>query len=515
LRFRKMRLLTPPAVGALVWGLLLTTTAGARPLGEAASEGPPNIIYLFADDLGYGDLGSYGQGRIRTPRLDRLAAEGIRFTDHYSSSNVCAPSRASLMTGKHQGHAGVRNNFEVMPWGQYPLASGEVTIATLLKGAGYATAAIGKWGLGPVGSEGDPANHGFDLFFGYNCQRQAHTYYPSHLWRNERQIDLRPWNGEFPRNERGFLQAGAYEDIAGEPRDFFAGFKGEVYSPDLMIEEALRFIRDNRDGPFFLYYPTPVPHVALQVPDDSLMEYLALAWDDKPYLGDGLYLPHPAPRAAYAAMIARMDRDVGRIFDLIDKLGLAENTLIMFSSDNGALDDRLGVERAFFHNNGPLRDGKGAFYEGGIRVPMIARWKGRIAPGGVTDLPSAQYDVLPTLLALIGRSDLIPDDIDGISFAPTLLGRLDRQRRHEFLYWERPTGRGQQAVRMGDWKAIRHAVGDRPGPIELYNLAEDLGEEHDVADRYPEIVERMEEIMRDSRTPHPAFPMPMLGEDRR
>lgn len=506
-----MRLSLKQTVWWLIGGLFILMTVSGYSSQGSGSQPLPNIIYLYADDLGYGDLGCYGQKHIRTPRLDQLAAEGMRFTDHYSSSNVCAPARASLMTGKHQGHAGSRNNYEVLPWGQYPLPSSEVTIATLLKQIGYATAAIGKWGLGPVGSEGDPANHGFDLFFGYNCQRHAHTYYPSFLLRNDRRIDLRPWNGEVPRTERNFLQTRAYAEVEGDPREFFSRFKGEMYSPDLMIQEALRFVRENRNGPFFLYYPTTVPHVALQVPEDSLMEYLALAWDDKPYLGEG-YLPHPAPRAAYAAMITRMDRDMGRIIDLIDELGLTEDTIFMFSSDNGALRNRLGVDSNFFQNHGPLRGEKGNFYEGGIRVPMIARWAGKIPSGTVTDLPTAQYDVLPTLLELIGRPDLIPDGIDGISFAPTLLGRAEEQHRHEYLYWERSTAGGQQAVRMGQWKAIRHADGDRPGTIELYNLADDIGEQRNVASQYPEIVERIEEIMRENHVPHPAFPLAMLGE---
>lgn len=491
----------------------LLALAALIPVGALAQEKRlPNIVYLYADDLGYAELGSYGQQKIRTPRLDQLAAEGMRFTNHYSGSNVCAPARASLLTGKHSGRSFIRDNYEYRPTGQYPLASGETTVATLLRNAGYATGAVGKWGLGPVGTEGDPNKHGFDLFFGYNCQREAHSYYPSHLWRNDQVVDLTPWNGTIPRHESGFLKAGEYEKIEGEPQEFFARFSGEMYSPDLMIEEALGFVRENRDRPFFLYFATPVPHVSVQVPKDSLTEYLGSGWDDQPFMGSNLYHPHPAPRAAYAAMITRMDRDIGRLMDLVEELGLTGETIFLFSSDNGPIS-RHGAGGEFFNSAGPLRGWKGTYYEGGMRVPHIVRWKGRIEPGSVTDHPSYQPDFLPTALDLAGLSDLIPGDIDGISYAPTVLGHPDRQQKHDYMYWERPAGTGSQAVRIGDWKGIRFGREDGGvTPIELYNLAEDLGEQNDVADQHPQIVARIEQIMREARTTSAVFPLSMLGE---
>jgi arylsulfatase A len=497
-----------------MWKILpiLSLIASAVTPAVAQPSRPPNIVYVYADDLGYAELGCYGQERIRTPRLDLLAAEGMRFTQHYSGSSVCAPARAALLTGKHTGRAAVRDNHELQPWGQYPLPPSEITVATLLKRIGYATAVIGKWGLGPVGSEGAPDRHGFDLFFGYDCQRQAHTYYPSHLWRNSHRIDLTAWNGTFPRKEDGFLLAREYERVEGDPRDFFGRFSGGVYSPDLMIEEALRFVRDSRNQPFFLYFATPVPHVTVQVPDDSLREYLGLGWDDQPFMGSNMYLPHPAPRAAYAAMITRMDRDIGRLVDLVEELGLSETTIFMFSSDNGPIG-RHGGGAEFFESAGPLRAGKGSFYEGGIRVPMIARWKGRIAPASVTNHTSYQPDFLPTALDLAGRIDLQPEGVTGISFAPTILGNPERQRNHEFLYWERRAEPGSQAVRMGDWKAIRFG-GDNglPGPVQLYDLATDIGERIDISSAHPQVVTRMEQILREARRPSAVFPLRMLGE---
>ena len=487
---------------------LLLIAAGHARAEQAGGSRPPNIVYLYADDLGYGDLGCYGQEKIRTPRIDALAEQGIRFTDHYSGAPVCAPARAALLTGKHTGRTFIRWNREVQPWGQWPLDAGETTLAELLEEAGYATACIGKWGLGPPGSEGDPNARGFDLFFGYNCQRHAHTYYPEFLLRNDRTIDLRAYNGLVPRRENNFLQPQVFEEMPEDPRVLYQPpFKGQVYATDLMIDEALRFIREHREEPFFLYYATPVPHLALQVPHDSLEEYLALAWDDTPYLGEHGYFPHPSPRAAYAAMITRLDGNVGRIVDLVDELGLAEDTVIMLSSDNGATSSAQ-VDTEFFDSNGGLRDHKGSLYEGGIRVPMIARWKGNIEPGTTTNLPSYQPDLLPTSLELAGRQDLIPGDIDGISFLPTLLAEPDRQEEHRYLYWEAPRGRGTQALREGDWKLLRHGTADGGVRLELYHLAEDPGEQHNLADEHPERVARMVESMEEAHIPSELFPLP-------
>lgn len=450
---------------------------------KTASGRRPNVIFILADDLGYGELGCYGQEKIQTPHLDRLAAEGMRFKQFYSGQAVCAPSRCVLMTGKHTGHAYIRSNREVRPEGQLPIPEDTWTVAKMLKAQGYATAAIGKWGLGPPGSSGAPDKQGFDLFFGYNCQRHAHNYYPRYLYRNDERIDL-------PGNDRGLT--------------------GEHYAPDLMTDEALKFIRDNKDNPFFLYLPTPVPHLALQVPDDSLQEYQG-QWSDPAYDGKtGGYLPHPHPRAAYAAMITRMDRDIGRIVSLVNELGLDEDTLIMFSSDNGAtfLD---GPDTPFFESNGPLRAWKGSLYEGGIRVPTIARWTGKIEAGSVSDHIGAFWDVMPTLADICGGE--VRDEIDGISFAPTLTSR-GHQREHEYLYWEFPSYGGQQAIRYGKWKAVRQNLSRKDGnpSIQLFDLSTDISEEHDVSDQHPALVSRLYEMMICSRTPSEQFPFPALDK---
>jgi arylsulfatase len=442
----------------------------------------PNVIFILADDLGYADLGCYGQKKIRTPRLDRLAAEGLRFTQYYAGNAVCAPSRCVLMTGLHSGHAVVRNNSEVKPEGQHPMPAGTVTIARLLKGHGYVTGAAGKWGLGPPGSTGDPLKQGFDLFFGYNCQRHAHNHYPTYLWRNDRKVEIK-----------------------GNP----GGATGKQHSHDLFEAEALRFIERNKDRPFFLYLPFTIPHVALQVPDDSLAEYKG-KWDDPPYKGGKGYLPHPHPRAAYAAMITRMDRSVGRILDLLKKLNLDERTVVFFSSDNGPVHGGVGgSDSAFFASAGPLRGLKGSLYEGGIRVPFLARWPGHIKPGTVSDLPCAAYDVLPTLCELTGAR--APKDSDGISLVPTLLGKPG-QKKHAFLYWEFPGYGGQQAVRLGDWKGVRQELRKGRTAIQLYNLARDIGERDDVAGRHPDVVRRIERIMADSHRPSAAFPLQTIDK---
>jgi len=451
----------------------------------------PNIVYILADDLGYAELGCYGQTKIRTPHLNRLAAEGMRFTQHYCGAPVCAPSRCVLMTGKHLGHAYIRNNKKAKPEGQEPIPAEEVTVAELLKRAGYATAAIGKWGLGPVGSTGDPLRQGFDLFFGYNCQRHAHSYYPSYLWHNDRRIEL---NNHPPVPGHARLPSDA------DPHDpaSYAAFKGQDYTPERLIETALKFIREHKDGPFFLYYPTLIPHLALHVPDEELEPYLG-QWEETPFTGGRGYTPHLTPRAAYAAMISRMDKNVGRIMALLKELAIDDHTLVIFSSDNGTTHLRNEVDYEFFKSVGPLHGLKGSVYEGGIRVPMIARWPGRIQPGTTSDHVSAFYDVLPTLCEIVGIEP--PGGTDGISFTPTLLGK-GRQEEHKHLVWEFYGSRGQQAVRMGDWKGVRLNCYRNPnGAIELYDLATDVGEQNDVAARHPEIVERIAEIMRQEHRP--------------
>jgi arylsulfatase len=471
------------------WLAAILVTLGPPAAGRAlAAAGPvpanrPNIIFILADDLGYAELGCYGQKKIRTPRIDRMAAEGLRFTQFYAGNAVCAPSRYVLMTGKHPGHAFIRDNRSVKPEGQYPIPLDTVTVAKLLKAHGYATAAVGKWGLGPPGSSGDPLRQGFDLFFGFNCQAHAHNHYPTYLWRNDRKIDVK-----------------------GNPKKALVG---KQHSHDLFEAEVLRFIEAHKAKPFFLYVPFTIPHVALQVPADSLAEYKG-KWDDPPYKGGRGYLPHPHPRAAYAAMVTRMDRSVGRILDLLKKLNLDENTIVFFSSDNGPTHGGVGgSDSAFFASAGPLRGLKGSLYEGGIRVPFIARWPGHIRANTVSDLPCAAYDVLPTLCELAGAR--APRDIDGISLVPTLLGKAG-QKKHEFLYWEFPSYGGQQAVRLGNWKGVRQGLNKGKTAIQLYDLARDVGEREDVSARHPEVVRRIARIMAESHTPSAVFPLPTIDK---
>lgn len=453
----------------------------------------PNIVYILADDLGYQELGCYGQKKIRTPNIDKLAAQGKLFTQHYSGSPVCAPSRCVLLTGKHTGHSYIRDNDELSDrgdvWrdpaleGQRPMLANTETIGTMLQKAGYTTAAIGKWGLGGPGSSGAPNKQGFDHFYGYLCQRIAHNYYPTHLWRNDKK-DVLEGNDYFFPHQR------LPEDKDPLDKNSYSAYSGKQYSMDLMVKEAKQFINTNKNNPFFLYLPFPVPHVSLQVPEDSVQEY-ENEFPETPYKGEKGYLPHPKPRAAYAGMITRMDKGIGEITTLLKNLGLDENTIVIFTSDNGPTFNG-GSDSAFFESAGPLRGLKTEVYEGGIRVPMIARWPGKIKPGTTTDHISAFWDVMPTLAEIAGIQP--PDDIDGISFLPTLTDNGD-QKQSEYLYWEF-FGRPAQAVRMGDWKGIRiNAKKEPDGPIELYNLKDDIGEKTDVADKHPEIVAKIEKIM--------------------
>jgi arylsulfatase len=442
----------------------------------------PNIIFILADDLGWADLGCYGGKKIRTPSIDRLATEGIRFTQHYAGNAVCAPSRCCLMTGKHPGHAFIRNNRAVQPEGQYPIPADTVTVAKLLKARDYRTAAVGKWGLGPPGSDADPTQQGFDLFFGYNCQSHAHNHYPTYLWRNDQRITLQGNDG---------------------------GRTGKQYSHDLLEAEALSFIRNHKEESFFLYVPFTIPHLALQVPDDSLHEYIG-KWEEPPYDGGKGYQPQPTPRAAYAAMVSRMDRSVGRITDLVHELGLDERTIIFFSSDNGPAPLNVGgADSRFFQSAGSLHGLKGELYEGGIRTPLIARWPHKISAGTSTDVPSAFWDLLPTLCEIAGAET--PADIDGISLVPALLGQ-GLQKLHDFLYWEFQGYGGQQAIRLGDWKGIRTNLNKKLSDIELYNLASDPNEEHDLATDRPEIVAQIERLMRQQHTVSEAFPIKSIDD---
>jgi arylsulfatase A len=442
----------------------------------------PNIIYIMADDLGYAELGCYGQTKIQTPNIDRLCTEGIKLTQHYSGNPVCAPSRCSLMTGLHTGHTQIRGNKQIggnENWklgatggGQYPLMAGTVTVARILQDAGYKTGAFGKWGLGTVASSGDPQKQGFDHFHGYICQRQAHTHYPNHLWKDG-EID---WIKE---NEGG---------------------KEVVHSHDVMAQSALDFIKTCKDGPFFCYVPFTIPHVSIQVPEESLAQYRGKFEEPKPFEGSSLYFPNPTPRAGYAAMITHMDKDVGRIMDLVDELGLAENTLIIFTSDNGPTFNG-GSDSEFFESAKPLNGLKGSVYEGGIRIPYIAKWKGRITPGTESDHMSAFWDFLPTCCEMIGEKP--PKNIDGISMLPALLGDTKNQTQHKYLYWELGN---QQAIRAGDWKLLR-SFDKKSGKatVELFNIANDIAEQHNLAKSTPEKVAELLKMIKENRTVSPVF----------
>jgi arylsulfatase A-like enzyme len=408
------------------------------------------------------------------------------------------------MTGKHPGHAFIRNNKEIKPEGQFPIPTNTVTLAKLLQQQGYRTGAFGKWGLGGPGSTGDPLQQGWDRFFGYNCQRHAHNYYPTSLWDNARRVTLR--NPDFSP-----YQALPADADANKP-DSYSAFTGNDYAPDLIAEQARRFIRENKERPFFLFLPTTVPHLALQVPEDSLADYLG-QWPDPPYRGGNGYLPHRSPRAAYAAMVTRMDREVGRIMELVSDLALDDRTIFVFTSDNGPTYDRLGgTDSEFFQSAGQFRGLKGSLYEGGIRVPMIVRWKGHIRAGLTSDRMSGFEDWLPTLMELIGPSSMIPKDLDGISFAPTLLGQ--EQAPRPFLYREFPGYGGQQSLRLGNWKAIRQKLLSKsPVRTELYDLAADPGEANDISARFPDIVSKIERLMRQQHAPSKEFPLPALDAD--
>jgi arylsulfatase A-like enzyme len=441
--------------------LSVAIVAGFAPSAFAQGAKKPNIIFILADDLGYGDLGCYGQKKIKTPNLDRMAAQGMRFTQAYAGSTVCAPSRCVLMTGKHTGHAQVRGNALV------PLRPEDVTIATLLRRAGYITGLIGKWGLGEPGSTGVPTKQGFDSFFGYLNQVHAHNYYPDYLWRNEEKTP-----------------------IAGNVVTNNVATKRAQYSHDLFADEALRFVEKNKDRPFFLYLALTIPHanneagkLGMEVPSDE------------PYSKE----PWPQAQRNHAAMITRMDRDIGRLLEKLQELGIDENTIVFFTSDNGPHQEG-GADPAFFRSAGLLRGIKRSLHEGGIRVPMIVRWPGRIRANETNPHVWAFWDFLPTASELAGAK--VPDGIDGISVVPTLL-RQGKQRSHEFLYWEFHEKGFQQGVRMADWKAIRSKEG---APLELYDLAKDLSEEKNIADRHPEVVRRIETILQTARTDSPHWP---------
>ena len=429
----------------------------------------PNFVYIMVDDAGYGDFSCFGQKHFKTPSVDRMATEGMKFTDFYAASTVCAPSRCSLMTGVHTGHALVRGNREVQPEGQAPLADSALTMPEVLGKAGYVSGMFGKWGLGSPGSEGDPMNQGFDRFYGYNCQRQAHNFYPTHLWSDRSKVEL----------------------------------NRKSYSHSLIAEECLKFIRKNKDKPFFCYAPFTIPHAAMQAPEEHVLPWRKKFQEFEDVKGKygGAVINNPV--AAFAGMMTILDHDVGRILDLLNELGIAKDTLVIFTSDNGPHKEG-GHKPDFFDSNGPLRGYKRDLYEGGIRVATTAWWPSVIKPGSTSSHIGAGWDVLPTFCELAGIS--VPADIDGVSFAPTLRGEKSKQAEREYIYWEFHERGGKQAVRKGNWKAVRLNVRKKPnGPIELYDLSNDIGETKNLADKHPDLIKEMARLMTDSRTINPTF----------
>lgn len=467
--------------------LLLLLAIGCSSTADQSSEADtslqqPNIIFILADDLGYGDLSCFGQTLFETPNIDRLAAEGMRFTQHYSGSTVCAPSRSALMTGLHTGHTFIRGNQEVKPEGQYPLPDSIYTLAEMMQEQGYTTGAYGKWGLGFPGSEGDPNQQGFDEFYGYNCQRLAHHYYPRYLWHNQEKVVLRGNEG-----------------------------KGKaVYAPDLLHQETLAFLDAHPKDPFFLFVASPVPHAELITPDSVMDQFRGKFLPEKAYEGydegekyrQGPYESQAESHAAFASMVYLLDQQVGEILDKLDELGIAENTLIIFSSDNGPHKEG-GADPDYFDSNGPLKGYKRDLYEGGIRVPTIARWPGTIPAGTDTDHISAFWDLMPTLAELTGAAH--PEAIDGISYLPTLTGK-GKQAQHEYLYWEFHEKGGRIAFRQGKWKAVKYNYLKHPeAPFELYDLSADVGETNNLAAEHPELLLAFEELMKGVRTDSEVF----------
>jgi len=486
----KINSIVIPAIA--VSGLYSCSQPTAKHIKQTGTE-KPNIIYILADDLGYGDLGCYGQLKIKTPNLDRMAEEGMLFTQHYSGCTVSAPSRSSLMTGQHTGHTYIRGNKEVIPEGQVPIAGSCVTIAEVLKQAGYLTGAFGKWGLGMADTEGSPNKQGFDEFFGYLCQRFAHRYYPEYLWHNDKKFML---NGNDWKNKK-------------------------TYSPDVIQEHILKFIRTNKDNRFFAYIPGIIPHAEITAPEDSFLtkydgQFEEIPWgfnnQNGPHEGNDYgaanfevrgYAPIRNPRAMFAAMVSRLDHQIGEILNLLNELEIAENTIVIFTSDNGPHQEG-GADPEFFNSFGGLRGYKRDLYEGGIRVPMIVRWPAKIKKASKTDHISAFWDIMPTLAEIAGVN--APENIDGLSFLPVLTGQ-DFQQEHAAMYWEFHELGGRQAVRKGDWKLLKFNVLDPSNTTtELYNLKTDAREQNNVAAQHPAIVEELSGIMEISRNSSKLFP---------
>ena len=437
----------------------------------------PNIVFILADDLGYADISCMGQKKFSTPTIDSLASQGMMFTQHYSGSSVSAPSRSCLITGQHTGHTPIRGNKELPDEGQFPMPSDTYTLFDLLEENGYVTSVFGKWGLGAPNTEGAPKSMGIDEFFGYNCQRMAHNYYPHHLWHNDEKIILEG-NVDYAENQ---------------------------YAPYLIHNEALDFIRNNKDTTFFMYYASVLPHAELKVPDNELERFIGdtllypeksyAGCDDGPYYKKGGYGSQQHTHAAFASMVTLLDRQVGDICSLLDSLGIADNTLIIFTSDNGPHMEG-GADPYFFDSNGELRGYKRDLYEGGIRVPFIAKWNNVIEKNSKSDHISAFWDFLPTVADILNAD--IPDNVDGLSLLPVLKAH-ENKNIHDYLYWEFHENNGRQAIRQNEWKAVRYDVANN-GKIELYNLDLDLSEYNNIAEMYPEKVAELDSLMTAART---------------
>lgn len=513
------------------YSLVMTTVISLASCGEKEAKVAdteqikPNIIYILADDLGYGELGVFGQHQIETPHIDALAKQGMLFTQHYSSAPVCAPARYMFLTGKHSGNAYIRGNHE---WGdrgnvwdyramakdstlegQHPMPKETVTLAQRLQNVGYRTALVGKWGLGAPHTHSVPNDMGFDFFYGYNCQRQAHTYYPLHLYKNRNRVHLK--NDTIAPHTVFDMRLDSLNPAS------YAKFTQPEYAPDLMFKEITGFVKSQGKDPFFLYWATPLPHVALQAPQKWVHHYIKKFGDEPPFLANkGLgYFPHRNPKAAYAAMISYLDENVGKLVQQLKDQGLYDNTLIVFTSDNGP-SAAGGVNPEWFNSSGPFQEqfgkGKGFVYEGGIRVPTFFTWPSKIKAGTESDHPSIHYDMMATFGEVAGYP--VPEDTDGISLLPTLLGETD-QKQHEFLYWEFPEYGGQVAIRMGDWKVVRQHVKDKENPtLELYNLAKDPTESTNIANEHPDILQKAALIFEREHTPSELerFQIPLLEQ---
>ena len=450
----------------------------------------PNVVFILADDLGWGDLGCYGQRLFETPNIDSLALRGLRFTQCYSGTTVSAPSRSCLITGTHSGHTPIRGNLELDPEGQFPLPQGAESIFNDLRAAGYKTGAFGKWGLGFIGSTGDPSAQGIDEFYGFNCQLLAHSYYPDHLWENDSRVDL-----------------------SGQNR-CDSSYGSGIYAPDLIHRKALAFMEESaREGkPFFMWYPTTIPHAELIVPQDSIIQRLRGrypetpfdgALPDSPYFMKGAYIAQAEPHATFAAMVERLDVYVGQIVGKLRELGLYDNTIIIFASDNGPHKEG-GADPDFFDSNGPWRGYKRDVYEGGIRVPMIVAWPGHVKGGAETDFMCSFWDIMPTLRELTGQGST--EGLDGVSLMPLLEGRRG-QREHDYLYFEFQELGGRQAVRQGPWKLVHLNVRGASPVFELYNLESDPGETTDLSAARPDILAALRQLMLEAHIPNPDFPL--------